>query len=76
MQSKNAEHVDVKEFVKTWLDGKYLEIIAPTARIAIFKEEFKEIAKKLGKIVEEVEEERWIKSKKKQIKCGRCQTRS
>lgn len=28
MQSKNAEHIDVKEFVKTWLDGKYLEKIA------------------------------------------------
>lgn len=57
MQSKNEEHIDVKEFVKTWLDGKYLEKIAPTAQLAKFKEEFKEIAKKLGKIVEEVEEE-------------------
>jgi len=57
MQSKNSEHIDVKALVKAWADGRHLEITDPKERIAIFKEEFKEIAKKLGKIVEEVEEE-------------------
>lgn len=46
MQSKNAEHIDVKEFVKTWLDGKYLEIIAPTAQLTKFKEEFEALAQR------------------------------
>ena len=45
MQSKNEEHIDVKEFVKTWLDGKYLEKIAPTAQLAKFKEEFERLAR-------------------------------
>ena len=46
MQSKNVEHIDVKEFVKAWLDSKYLEIIAPTAQIAKFKEEFEALAQR------------------------------
>ena len=46
MQSKNAEHIDVKEFVKNWLDGKYLEIIAPTAQLAKFKEEFEALTQR------------------------------
>jgi hypothetical protein len=46
MQSKNVEHIDVKAFVKTWLDGKYLEKIAPTAQLAKFKEEFEELAQR------------------------------
>lgn len=46
MQSKNAEHIDVKEFVKAWLDGKYLEIIAPTAQLTKFKEEFEALAQR------------------------------
>lgn len=76
MQSKNVEHIDVKAFVKAWAEGRHPEITDPKERIALFKEEFEQLAKYLGEIVEEVEEERWIKSKKKQIKCGRCQTRS
>ena len=66
MQSKNSEHIDVKALVKAWADGRHLEITDPKERIAIFKEEFEQLAKYLGEIVEEVEEERWIKSKKKQ----------
>ena len=46
MQSKNEEHIDVKEFVKNWLDGKYLEKIAPTAQLAKFKEEFEALAQR------------------------------
>ena len=46
MQSKNEEHIDVKEFVKTWLDGKYLEKIAPTAQLAKFKEEFEALTQR------------------------------
>lgn len=46
MQSKNEEQIDVKEFVKTWLDGKYLEKIAPTAQLAKFKEEFEALAQR------------------------------
>ena len=46
MQSENAEHIDVKAFVKTWLDGKYLEIIAPTAQMAKFKEEFEALTQR------------------------------
>ena len=46
MQSKNVEHIDVKEFVKAWLDGKYLEKIAPTAQLAKFKEEFEALAQR------------------------------
>ena len=68
MQSKNSEHIDVKALVKAWADGRHLEITDPKERIDIFKEEFEQLVKYLGEIVEEVEEERWIKSKKKQIK--------
>lgn len=46
MQSKNVEHIDVKAFVKAWLDGKYLEIIDPTAQLAKFKEEFEALAQR------------------------------
>lgn len=46
MQSKNVEHIDVKAFVKAWLDGKNLEIIAPTAQIAKFKEEFEALVQR------------------------------
>jgi hypothetical protein len=46
VQSKNEEHIDVKEFVKTWLDGKYLEKIAPTAQLAKFKEEFEALTQR------------------------------
>lgn len=46
MQSKNVEHIDVKAFVKTWLDGKYLEKIAPTAQLAKFKEEFEALTQR------------------------------
>ena len=71
MQSKNSEHIDVKALVKAWADGRHLEITDPKERIDIFKEEFEQLAKYLGEIVEEVEEERWqIKSKKKWIKCA------
>ena len=48
MQSKNAEDIDVKAFVKAWLDGKYLEIIAPTAQMAKFKEEFERLCRGSG----------------------------
>jgi hypothetical protein len=48
MQSKNVEHIDVKAFVKTWLDGKYLEKIAPTEQLAKFKEEFERLARGSG----------------------------
>lgn len=68
MQSKNSEHVDVKALVKAWADGRHLEITDPKERIAIFKEEFEQIAKELSKIVEETEEERWqIKTKEKRV---------
>ena len=46
MQSENAEHIDVKAFVKAWLDDKYLEKIAPTAQLAKFKEEFEALAQR------------------------------
>ena len=46
MQSKNAEHIDVKEFVKNWLDGKYLEKIAPTAQLVKFKEAFEALTQR------------------------------
>ena len=46
MQSENAEHIDVKAFVKAWLDCKYLEKIAPTAQLAKFKEEFEALTQR------------------------------
>lgn len=46
MQSNNAEDIDVKAFVKAWLDGKYLEIIDPTAQLAKFKEEFEALVQR------------------------------
>lgn len=45
MQSKNSEHIDVKALVKAWADGRHLEITDPKERIAIFKEEFEQLAK-------------------------------
>ena len=46
MQSKNAEDIDVKEFVKIWINSKYLEIIAPTEQLAKFKEEFEALTQR------------------------------
>ena len=46
MQSKNAEDIDVKAFVKTWADSWHLEITDPKERIAKFKEEFEALVQR------------------------------
>lgn len=46
MQSKNAEDIDVKAFVKAWADGRHLDITGPKERIAIFKEEFEALTQR------------------------------
>ena len=62
MQSKNAEDIDVKAFVKAWADGRHLDITGPKERIAIFKEEFEALTQRTkqdcggGKMADKIKE--------------------